>query len=198
MTPATLIPRPETELLVEEAARRLGTAPCRALDLGTGSGCVAIGLTHLLPACKMVAVEQSFEALQVARRNGRRHGVAKLVAFVQGDWLDALRGADVFDAIVANPPYIPTDELTSLPPDVQQEPRAALDGGPDGLRYHRWLLQDGAARLRPGGWLLMELGHGQALAVAAQASSIPWWTAPDCVRDHQGIERVFVTQRRIR
>ena len=71
VTPATLIPRPETELLVEEAARRLGTAPCRVLDLGTGSGCVAIGLTHLLPACRMVAVEQSVEALQVARRNGR-------------------------------------------------------------------------------------------------------------------------------
>lgn len=208
VTPATLIPRPETELLVEEAARRLGEAPSVALDLGTGSGCVAIGLTHLRSACRMLAVERSFEALQVARRNSERHGVADRVAFVQGDWTDALRlpareglprqagGAGVVDAVVSNPPYIPTDELRSLPLDVQREPRAALDGGPDGLAYHRRVLEEGTTLVRPGGWLLMELGISQAPSLAALVRGACAWTPPAFIRDHQGIERILVTRRR--
>ncbi len=193
VTPATLVPRPETEVLVATAAYLVGDGPCLALDVGTGSGCVAIGLTHRCRACRMVAVDRSIEALQVAGRNARRHGVAGRIAFLLGDWCEALGGTQAFDCIVSNPPYIPTDELTSLPLDVQQEPRAALDGGPDGLRYHRRLLDDGRRLLRAGGWLAMEVGQGQAGSVAAEVRRVGGWTEPIIVRDQREIPRVVVT-----
>lgn len=195
VTPATLVPRPETELLVEAAAHLLGGRPSLAVDLGTGSGCVAIGLTHLVSACRMVAVDSSLEALQVAGRNARRHGVAERVVFVLGDWDEALRGTPACDLVLSNPPYIPTDELTSLPLDVQQEPRAALDGGPDGLRFHRRLLSGGRRLLRAGGWLVMELGAGQADGASSTLRQAGGWTAPRFIHDHQGIARVLMTSK---
>ncbi len=196
VTPATLIPRPETELLVQEAALRLGGGPTLALDVGTGSGCVAIGLTRRAPLCRMVAVEQSVEALQVARRNAERHGVADRVTLVAGDWCAPFAGGARFDGLVSNPPYIPADALGSLQPEVQHEPRLALDGGADGMAAHRRLLADGASLVRPGGWLLMEIGCGQAQPLRAWVGASRWWTTPECVRDHQGIDRILVTQRR--
>ena len=197
VTPATLVPRPETEALVETAAYLVGERSCLALDVGTGSGCVAIGLTHRRTACRMVAVDRSVEALQVAGRNARRHGVAGRIAFLLGDWCDALRGMQAFDCIVSNPPYIPTDELVSLPLDVQQEPRAALDGGSDGLCYHRRLLDDGRRLLRAGGWLAMELGLGQAGPVAAWVRRLGGWTEPILVRDQREIARILVTTKAV-
>ena len=196
VTPATLIPRPETELLVHEAALRLGEGPTLALDAGTGSGCVAIGLTRRAPLCRMVAVERSLEALAVARRNAQRCGVAGRVRFVAADWCTALQGRALFDALVSNPPYIPADDLGSLPPEVQHEPRLALDGGADGMAIHRRLMADGAALVRPGGWLLMEVGIGQAQPLAAWMRGARAWTPPAFVRDQQGIDRILVTRRR--
>ena len=162
VSPATLIPRPDTELLVDEALRQAKplTEPLIA-DIGTGTGCVAVALAHRLPKARIVAVDISPEALETARGNATRLGVADRVDFRLGDLLAPLAGLRP-DLIVSNPPYIPTNDIAGLDPGVRDhEPALALDGGPDGLRVIERLAEQALSLLAPGGRLLVEIGAGQ-------------------------------------
>jgi len=162
VSPATLIPRPDTELLVDEALR-LAKPLMEPLiaDIGTGTGCVAVALAHRLPKARIVAVDISPEALETARGNATRLGVADRVDFRLGDLLAPLAGLRP-DLIVSNPPYIPTNDIAGLDPGVRDhEPALALDGGPDGLRVIERLAEQALSLLAPGGRLLVEIGAGQ-------------------------------------
>jgi release factor glutamine methyltransferase len=196
VTPDVLVPRPETETLVEEAlARARGGERMRLADVGTGSGCLAITLACRLPRARAVATDVSAAALQVARRNATRHGVLDRVRFVQADLLSGLHGP--FELIVSNPPYIPTAALRDLQPEVRNyEPAGALAGGPDGLDVVRALLEQAATRLSAGGWLILEFGWGQAARLAAEIAARPVYELEVIQPDLQGIPRTAVIRRR--
>lgn len=191
VTPDVLIPRPETELIVAHAlALRLGTAP-RVLDVGTGSGCLAVTLALELPSAAVHATDLQPPALGVARRNARDLGAA--VSFTLGDLTTHLQGP--FDLIVANLPYVPEEETAALPEEVRGwEPRRALDGGPRGMLLLGRLLVDLSRLLRPGGLALLELGPGQADALAARLVRLRL-RERERVRDDGGVERVLILER---
>lgn len=167
VTPQVLIPRSDTEVLVETVLALKGDfagRPCRILDVGTGSGAIAVSLAFYWPEAQVTAVDLSPGALAVARENARRHGVQ--VEWVQGDGLTPFLAAGrQFDLIVSNPPYIPSPQLSSLQREVQHEPALALDGGPDGLRFYRRLAGEAPGCLAPGGYLALEIGWDQGEAV---------------------------------
>jgi release factor glutamine methyltransferase len=168
VTPEVLIPRPETEHLIEALLRlRLRPDP-RLLDLGTGSGCLAIAAAREIPGALVVAVDCDAAALDVARGNALRHGVSERITFLQGDLFAPLAGRRWergFDVVLSNPPYVPEAEWAVLEPEVREhEPKAALTPGPDGLAIHRRLAAGAASWLRPGGVLLAEIGAGQDAA----------------------------------
>jgi release factor glutamine methyltransferase len=166
VSPATLIPRPETELLVELALQRLPSdAACRVADLGTGSGAIALAIARERPRARVVASDASAAALSVAQRNAQRHAIGN-VAFVHGDWLAPLAGQH-FDLIVSNPPYIEAADPHLAQGDLRFEPPTALASGPDGLDDIRRIVRDAPAHLHPGGWLLFEHGWNQGAAVRA-------------------------------
>jgi len=163
VTPEVLIPRPETELLVEEALPRL-TGRQQVLDVGTGSGALAIALAHERQELLVTAIDVSPAALAVAADNARSNGVAERIRFAQHDL--GLLPPGPFDLIVANPPYVPSGELAALMPEVRDfEPQLALDGGIDGLDAYRALARQAGVVLTAAGWLLVEVGSGQAPAV---------------------------------
>lgn len=175
LVPETLVPRPDTETLVDEALARLrerapaaspedAAPPPLVADIGTGSGAIIVALGKQFPASRRFAVDQSAGALEVARANAARHDVA--VEFLQGDLLEPLRAHGPFDLLAANLPYIPSAQLAGLPPEVRAEPAAALDGGPDGLELVRRLIAAAPALLARGGALVLEIGAGQAHATA--------------------------------
>lgn len=178
VAPGVFIPRPETEVIVEAAVEalrpRLGSLgrPLRLLDLGTGSGCIAITLALRLPACVVVGVELSWNALQVACANVRRQGLASQVSLVQGRWGQAMRGR--FDGIISNPPYVPSGEVDRLPLDVRQEPRLSLDGGPDGLGELRHLLAEAPRLLSSEGVVVLECGEAHVEPLCRMARSASW------------------------
>lgn len=195
VTPAVLIPRPETELLVTETLARIKPlgAP-RVLDIGTGSGCIALALAHQHKTAVIVASDISAEALEIARRNAVRHGLAQRVRFVEGDLLASLAG-EQFDVIVSNPPYIATGELADLAPEVRDfEPRLALDGGADGFAIYDRLIPSSAAQLAPGGTLLLEIGHTQETGVRQRLEAAGLMVGPT-VRDAQRLPRVVSGRR---
>ena len=166
VTPDTLIPRPETELLVELALQRLPRdAAVRVADLGTGSGAIALALASERPRAQLVATDASADALAVARRNAQRLGTGN-VRFVQGDWLAPLAG-ERFELIVSNPPYIEAADLHLAQGDLRYEPTAALASGADGLDAIRRIVADAPAHLEAGGWLLLEHGWNQGEAARA-------------------------------
>jgi release factor glutamine methyltransferase len=163
VNPAVLVPRPDTEILVEETLKR-SSADAAILDVGAGSGAIAIALAYELPGAAVVGVDISPAALEVAAENARRNGVDGRVRFQDADLARLPEGP--FDLIVSNPPYIPSGDLAALMPEVRDfEPRLALDGGRDGLDSYRLLACQAPGLLRPGGWLLLEVGIGQATAV---------------------------------
>ena len=160
VSPAVLIPRPETELLVDLALERIPPdAPSRVLDHGTGSGCIAIALASERSHAKILALDQSVEALGVARRNAVAAHVGN-VAFLQSDWFSAL-GRELFNLIVSNPPYVASGDPHLGEGDLRFEPRAALDGGADGLDAIRRIVAEAKSHLGPGGWLMFEHGYDQ-------------------------------------
>lgn len=165
VTPAVLIPRPETELLVELALERIPEdAALRVLDLGTGSGAIAVVLAKRRPQARLTAVDVDYAALAVARANAKRHGVS--VRFFCGDWFGALQG-ETFDLIVSNPPYVAAGDPHLALGDVRFEPQRALLGGADGLDCIRAIVAKAEAHLNPGAWLLFEHGYDQAEACRA-------------------------------
>ena len=165
VTPAVLIPRPETEVLVDAALEFL-PEDGRVLDLCCGSGAVALSLAQEAAATEVVAADVSDAALEVAKANGQRCGLAERVEWHCGDLFTPLCGTEPFDLVVANPPYVRRDDLAQLAPEVRDhEPHLALDGGEDGLVYYRRIAQEAADFIRPGGYLLLEVGDGQSAAV---------------------------------
>jgi len=168
VSPAVLIPRPDTETLLVDALDRLkDIAAPRVLDLCTGSGCVAITLAVNSPHAIVDAVELSPEAAEVARRNTDRRGVGDRVRIIEGDLFAPLNDAEPYDLIVSNPPYISTEEIETLSADVQHEPKLALDGGPDGLDIVRRIIADAPPFLKPGAALLLEISPEQGPAMEA-------------------------------
>lgn len=167
VTPAVLIPRPDTETLVLAALDHLkGKANPTVLDLGTGSGCVAVSIAQQVKTARVTAVDVSPEACAVARRNADRHGVADRVAVVEGDLFAPLPADVRFDLVVSNPPYIPPAEIETLDAGVKDfEPRLALDGGPDGLDFYHRIAADAGRWLAPDGHLFVEVGWTQDAAV---------------------------------
>ena len=181
VTPATLIPRPETELLVELALERLPRdMACRVADLGTGSGAITLALASERSQAQVVATDASVDALTVACRNAQRLGIAN-VRFVQGDWLAPLVG-ERFVLVVSNPPYIEAADPHLAQGDLRYEPAAALASGADGLDAIRRIVADACAHLEPGGWLLFEHGWNQgdaARALLREAGYVQVFTAQD-------------------
>lgn len=196
VTPATLIPRPETEILVEAAIElakprgRIRRGPVIA-DIGTGCGAIAVALALNISRSEIYAVDISPEALKVAGRNAERHGVAGRVMLYRGDLLTPL--PEFVDIIVANLPYVPTTELEHLPPEIRDhEPRLALDGGPDGLNVIRELLREAPRYLRPKGCVCLEFGFGQTEALKAAARRhFPGYSL-QVRKDLAGIDRVLL------
>lgn len=179
-----LIPRPETERFVELVLERLPPTPASILDVGTGSGVIAVTLAAERPDCQVTAIEISEPALSLARENAARHGAT--VGFLLGDLLP--EGSSRFDAIVANLPYICSPEIESLSPEVHHDPLLALDGGPDGLDLIRRLLADAPQRLHAGGLMALETGAGHAEALLQAAGNL---RDIEVLPDYQGVFRFF-------
>ena len=201
VTPSVLIPRPESELLVEEAIRRCAHNPSATIvDVGTGSGCLAVSVALALPAARVLAIDISPDALAVARANMAQHEVESRIECFLGDLLAVLSDeawAYQADVILSNPPYIADRELPALQPEVRDfEPRLALAGGSDGMDVHRRLLQQAPAYLKPGGVLLMEVGMGQVAAVCRQAEASGWFRTASVLRDQGGIDRVVCFEKK--
>jgi release factor glutamine methyltransferase len=213
VTPDVLIPRPETEYVIEVALIRLGVAPgsaasrsdsaLRIADVGTGSGCIAIALAHELLGARLVATDISAPALEVARRNAARHGVAPRIDFIECNLLDAIfhqspatsHQSHLFDLIASNPPYIARGEAATLPREVREhEPGSALFGGETGTEMYPPLIAQAAVLLKPGGILVLELGCNAAEYVSGLLSA-PVWSDLAITNDLAGIPRVVSARR---
>jgi release factor glutamine methyltransferase len=217
VAPAVLIPRPETEHVVEVALERLGprgikinmktgapSAPLRIADVGTGSGCIAVALAHELPHAEIVATDISAAALEIARRNAARHGLADRIRYIETDLLAAaleeseMAGGDrrSFDLIVSNPPYVSARDAASLQREVRDhEPAAALFGGPTGVEIYKRLIEQTATLLRPRGILVLELGYGAADTVRRMFHVQQAWANVSLTNDLAGIPRVIAAER---
>jgi len=194
VTPDVLIPRPETEILVTRALERLpppGPDPVRAADVGTGSGAVAVSLAIERPDLRLAAIDLSAEALAVAGRNARRHGVASRVEMIRGDLLGPVIGPGTFSMVVSNPPYVSLAERPGLMPDVRDwEPASALFAGADGMEAIERLVPQAARVLAPGGWLLMELSAARLPATLALLERAGVWQDVEVHDDYAGQPRV--------
>lgn len=200
VSPAVLIPRPETELLIHHVVDYVQTlSDATIVDVGTGSGCVAITLAARLNGRRILAIDRSPEALGVAQGNAKKHGVRDRIEWFEGDLLSPLQtrqAADTIDVIVSNPPYISEADWAGLEPEVRVfEPRMALVGGEQGTEFHERLLRDSREFLVQGGLLVMEIGAGQATIVRQLAGQIGGYAALRIIEDAAGIERVIIAQR---
>ena len=193
LSDATLVPRPETEQLVEEALARLaGQRAPRIVDLGTGSGAIIVSILEALPKARGFATDISEAALATARQNAERHGVAARLDVRQGAWWQAVPHTELFDLIVSNPPYIATAAIAELAPEVRVfDPKVALDGGWDGLEAYRAIASQAARRLVPKGQMLLEIGYNQAEAVRRVFSRAGFGRV-EILKDLAGLDRVVV------
>jgi release factor glutamine methyltransferase len=196
VSPAVLIPRPETEVLVEEALARVPSAEPLIIEIGTGSGCIAVALAKELPGARLIATDVSRRALRLAEANAARHGTDN-IRFLAGDLFGALRGLGLegrADLVVSNPPYVAEKEWEELAPEVRDfEPRRALVSGPTGLEVIRRLARGAGRYLAPGGWILLEFGHGQATEVLRLFAKD--WKKPETIKDLAGHRRVLAARR---
>lgn len=201
VTPEVLVPRPETELLVEVTLELVkkseGNHPVKILDLGTGSGVVAVSLAKEIDDVEMWATDLSARALKVARTNAMRHGVEEKIRFLPGDAFGPVRGqTDFFNVIVSNPPYVRRGELGSLPLEVREwEPKLALDGGIDGLDFYRSITTEAPRYLAEGGFLVLEIGADMADEVQRLIAGVSGCGATSVSQDYGGKDRVVVTRR---
>ena len=210
VNPDVLIPRPETEHVIEVALERLGargikismrtgepSPPLRIADVGTGSGCLAVALAHELPHAEIFATDISAAALEVALRNATRHGLASRIRFLQGDLLGPVHSSPgSFDLIVSNPPYVAQDHAATLPREVREhEPHTALFGGPSGIEMYERLVQEAGELLRSGGVLVLELGYNSAQHVRAILVAQHHWVNVNVTNDLAGIPRVLAAER---
>jgi release factor glutamine methyltransferase len=209
VTPAVLIPRPETEHVVEVALERLGargikinmatgepSALLKIVDVGTGSGCLAVALALELPHASIVATDISTEAIAVAQRNAERHAVIDRIRFLQTDLLASLNEARSYDVIVSNPPYVARDEKDQLAREVREhEPHSALFGGPTGIEMYARLVEQSAKLLRPGGVLVLELGYNSLSYVRGLLYGQSAWVNVGVTNDLAGIPRVVAAER---
>ena len=197
---SVLIPRPETELLLQEVIRRLprGVHPM-VVDVGTGSGCLAVTLARAVPAAKIIATDLSVEALETAKRNARRHGVEMDIGWLHGDLLAPLAGSgyeDSVTAIMSNPPYIRESDCSGLQPEVgRYEPRMALVAGKRGIEVHERILDQAVPYLAPGGFLAMEIGLGQSEEILKTIDRMAAYERAEVMPDEAGIDRVLIVQR---
>ncbi len=192
VTSDVLIPRPETEHLVEAALVRIPPdAPFHIADVGTGSGAIAVALAVARPLAKVTAIDISSAALQIAKENASAHQVAELIEFLEANLLEGV-AASSFDMVVSNPPYIANGERETLDAEVREfEPATALFAGPTGVEIYERLVPQAANALRPGGWLLLEIGAGQQLQLSQLLKD---WSNVSFVPDLQGIPRVALAQ----
>lgn len=196
LSAATLDPRPDSEILVQAVLDRLDAPgrPWRLVDLGTGSGCLLLALLHELPQARGLGIDRAPGAVAMAAANAAALGLDGRAEFRVGDWLAGVTGD--FDVILSNPPYIASAEIATLEPEVRvHDPLAALDGGPDGLDAYRALLPQAAARLRPGGFCAVEIGHDQGTAVTALMRAAGFSPEP-VLADLAGLDRVVVGRRK--
>jgi release factor glutamine methyltransferase len=196
VTPAVLIPRPETELLATISVEKAKEGRAELIvEVGCGSGALLVSLARELTGSRFCAIDSSADALWVARQNAKRYGVEGRIVFLQGDLLAALRGLrweGEVDLVVSNPPYIPRGEIADLPRDIRlYEPRRALDGGKEGLSFYRRLIPQGARFLRPGGWLIVEIGQDQGKAIRGLLTQNRGFGKVSAAKDYQGVERVL-------
>lgn len=198
VNPAVLIPRPETESLIEAALEWLGELPAPVIaDIGCGSGAIAVAVAKTLRSSRVYATDISENALEVARENARVHGVGGQIAFLQGDLLGPLLTQGLTgqcDLIVSNPPYIVTRDLAGLPPEVHYEPVEALDGGPDGLAGHRRIIAGAPALLRSGGLLVLEMAPEQGALLTTIFRDQGSFTEITIVPDLGGRERIIIAR----
>jgi release factor glutamine methyltransferase len=196
VSPDVLIPRPETEVLVEAVLEFLGKAEPTfdILDLGTGSGAIAIALARELPAARIVATDLSMAALRLAKENAKLNQVDERIFFVRGDMLGAiLGGSQKFTIMVTNPPYISDAEILELPREIRDfEPHHALEGGPDGLAVIRRIILEAPTVLSPAGALFMEMGADQTESVSALVTDSQHYKSYRIIKDYSGLDRVLV------
>lgn len=200
VTEATLIPRPDTEILVETAMERLGkiagneagTGKCFA-DLGTGSGAICLSILNYMKEIEAVTVDISPKAIAVAKENAEKFAVSDRIEFLEGDFLKPLENKGKFTAILSNPPYIPKQDILGLESDVKDfEPMGALDGGIDGLDFYRQLLVKSANYIEDGGFLAIEIGINQSQAILEMAKRNLMWGKVEVIKDLAGIDRCVV------
>ena len=193
VTPATLIPRPDTEILVQAAVERLRVREqCSFADIGTGSGAICLSVLSFVPGSSAVTVDISPEARAVAEENAENLGLSERIEFFTGDLLEPVKDRK-FTAILSNPPYIPEKDIEGLQEEVRcQEPYGALSGGQDGLDFYRRLCQEAPALLEEGGFMAFEVGVGQAAKVVALAKENPLIDRTEILKDLAGIERVVI------
>jgi release factor glutamine methyltransferase len=200
VNPAVLIPRPETELLVEYVAQRISSEqPATIVDVCTGSGCIAVAIARQRPRARLIATDLSSRSLDVARQNAVRHSVGERMIWLEGNLLGALVGQRLegqVDIIVSNPPYIAEADWATLQPEVRLfEPRGALVAGPKGTELHERLLREAGRYLSPGGALILEIGAGQARAIRQIVEQISGYRFHRLVYDAAGLERVVIVER---
>ncbi len=198
VNPAVLIPRPESEFVVMECLRLAQDAPQpRILDVGTGSGNLAVAVARRHPGARLTAVDLSPDALAVAGRNAGRHGVADRIRFLHGDLFHPLPAGERLDFILSNPPYIPRDDIRALAPGVRDfEPHVALDGGPDGYAVLDRLVAEGRDYLEPGGYLVVEIGSPQEERARRRILEHGGYELADTICDYSGHPRVLRARRR--
>jgi len=199
VTTDVLIPRPETEIIIEETislARGAHLNEYLVIDVGTGSGCIAITLARELEHARVIAIDISLAALTVAKRNARRHALENRIDFIASDLLLALSPSLSADFIISNPPYVSEEELTGLQREVRDwEPRLALTDFADGLSFYRSLLEQAPGRLKPGGYLICEMGYTQSEKILSLIDRT-YWNEPLLLDDLQGIPRTLVVQKK--
>ena len=205
VTPDVFIPRPETEILVEaviDYAYRLSPMAHCVLELGTGSGCIAISLAKYLSGFNITATDISRAALNIAKENAETNNVIDKITFLKSNLFESLAipacpagGCDMRYAIcVCNPPYIPTQEIEKLQPEIRYEPAIALDGGKDGLDFYRRIIKEAPCFLREGGFLVMEMGFNQCMSIKEIFRLSGKFEIIDAIKDYNGIERVIVAR----